>query len=252
MKQSKRQARDRNRQARKKPAAGAPPKSAPTCPSCETPVQHAARFCHACGARLGGSAASGGRSTPTFVLYAVIALGVAVAVIGAIFATGGDRGIAPAPPVTSAPAAAPGQPVDIAAMSPREAADRLFNRVMMANEQGNVDEALQFAPMAIQAYRNVARLDADAHYHLGLIYEVMGDFDGMRGEVSIIKQYTPDHLLGLILEHSAAEMSGDPFAAARAAEAFATAYNTEIMAGRPEYEAHRRTIENFRAANPGQ
>jgi tetratricopeptide (TPR) repeat protein len=252
LKQSKRQARDRNRQARKKSTGGAPPKSAAACPSCETPVQPEARFCHACGARIGESAASGGWNTPTIALYAVIGLGVAVAAAGAIFMSGRDQGIAPAPPVSSAQPAGSGQPADITAMSPREAADQLFNRVVMANEQGNIDEALQFAPMAIQAYQNVARLDADAHYHLGLIYEVMGDFDNMRNQVSIIKQYTPDHLLGLILEYSAAEKSGDPFAAARAVEAFTAAYDAEIMAGRPEYEAHRRTIENFRITNAGQ
>ena len=157
------------------------------------------------------------------------------------------------PPTATAPASSTGQSsVDLATMTPREAADRLFNRVIMASEQGNIEEAQRFAPKAIQAYEQVARLDADAHYHMGLIYSVMDDFENVRNQISIIKQYTPDHLLGLILEHEIAEKEGNPVAATRAAEAFKDAYNAEIMANRPEYEAHRNTIESFRADKTGQ
>lgn len=248
MKQSKRQARDRNRQARKQSGGASQPATGAFCPSCGTPVQPDASFCHRCGSALGKQQTPGRWNTPTIVLYSVIALGVVVVAAGVIFMTGESPGVAPPP---SAPAAASGQP-DISNMSPREAADRLFNRVVMASEQDNIDEALQFAPMAIQAYESVARLDADAHYHMGLIYEVTGDFDNVRNQVAIIKQYAPDHLLGLILEHGAAEKSGDPFGAARAAAAFAAAYDAEIRAGRPEYDAHRKTIETFRADNASQ
>ena len=245
MKQSKRQARDRKRQAMKQSPGATQPPAGAYCPSCGTQAQQGARFCHACGAGLGGAAARGRWNMPTVILYAIIALGVAVAAAGAIFMTGETPGPAPTPATSSAGS---GQP-DISTMSPREAADRLFNRVIMASEQGNTDEALQFAPMAIQAYERVARLDADAHYHMGLIYSVAGDYDNVRNQVAIIKQYTPNHLLGLILEHDAAEQEGNAFGAARAAAAFAEAYDDEIRAGRPEYEAHRKTIEGFRTEN---
>jgi len=214
-------------------------------------VQPDARFCHHCGARLDEHPAPRQWMTPTVVLYAVIGLSIVVAVAGVIFMTGGNSAVAPPPTVSPNTSAGSGQP-DISSMSPREAADRLFNRVIMASEQGNTDEALQFAPMAIQAYERVSRLDADAHYHMGLIYEVAGEFDNVRNQVAIIRQYTPDHLLGLILEHGVAEKSGDPFAAARAAAAFAAAYDAEIRADRPEYEAHRKTIEAFRTDKAGQ
>ena len=214
-------------------------------------MQPDARFCHHCGARLDEHPAPRQWMTPTVVLYAVIGLSIVVAAAGVIFMTGGNSAVAPPPTVSPNTSAGSGQP-DISSMSPREAADRLFNRVIMASEQGNTDEALQFAPMAIQAYERVSRLDADAHYHMGLIYEVAGEFDNVRNQVAIIRQYTPDHLLGLILEHGVAEKSGDPFAAARAAAAFAAAYDAEIRADRPEYEAHRKTIEAFRTDKAGQ
>ncbi|MDH3229653.1 MAG: zinc ribbon domain-containing protein [Alphaproteobacteria bacterium] len=253
MKQSKRQARDRNRKAKKQSPGAVPPTAAAYCPSCGTPAQPDARFCYKCGTNLGQFSAPRQWHAPTVILYAVIALGVVVVAAGAIFMSGGNTGLAPPPPSVSrnTPQGA-GQQVDIASMSPREAADRLFNRVIMASEQDNMDEALQFAPMAIQAYERVARLDADAHYHMGLVYAVMGDFDSVRNQVATIKQYTPNHLLGLILEHDAAEQEGNPFGAARAAAAFTEAYDAEIRAGRPEYEAHRNTIEAFRTENTGQ
>jgi predicted nucleic acid-binding Zn ribbon protein len=248
LKQSKRQARDRNRQAKKQTTGVGRPPTGAFCPSCGTPVRPDARFCHHCGTGLGERPVPKRWNTPTIVLYSVIALGVVVAVAGALFMTGEIPATAPAPSAPAAPSTATGQP-DISNMSPREAADRLFNRVVMASEQDNIDEALQFAPMAIQAYERVDRLDADAHYHMGLIYEVTGDFDNVRNQVAIIKQYAPDHLLGLILEHNIAEQEGNAFGAARSAAAFAAAYDAEIRAGRPEYDAHRKTIENFRTEN---
>lgn len=250
MKQSKRQARDRGRQVSKQ-AHRAQRDGAALCPSCKTAVRPDARFCHQCGAALNGAPAPERWHTPTVVLYSIIGLAVLVAVLGVVMMSGGAP-VAPSPAVSSAPAGGTGQPVDLSKMSPREAADRLFNRVIMASEQGNTEEALRFAPMAIQAYERVSRLDADAHYHMGLIYSVMGDFDAVRDQISIIRQFAPNHLLALILEHDLAEKAGNPFGAARAAAAFADAYDAEIMAGRPEYEAHRNTIESFRTEKTGR
>jgi len=148
--------------------------------------------------------------------------------------------------------AMPGQAVDLASMTPREAADRLFNRVMMASEQGNTQEALQFAPMALMAYDRVAELDADAHYHIGRISIVAGDVENARKQIGILKQVAPDHLLGLLLEHTVAEQSGDRNAAANAKAAFAAAYDAEMKTGKREYQDHKVSIEKFHslAASP--
>ncbi|UCH73478.1 MAG: hypothetical protein JSU82_14195 [Rhodospirillales bacterium] len=251
MKQSKRQARDRKREAGKQ-SQNAERSAAGFCASCGTGLRPDARFCHQCGTRRDGARASARWNSPIFVLYAVIGVALVVAVAGIVMTSGGDAPVAPPAPAARAPSSGAGDAVDLATMSPREAADRLFNRVVMASEQGDMDEALRFAPKAIQAYGQVDRLDADAHYHMGLIYSVMGDFDNVRNQVSIIRQYTPDHLLALILEHDAAEQEGNSVGADRAAAAFAEAYDSEIMAGRPEYDAHRNTIESFRTEKAGR
>ena len=52
-----------------------------------------------------------------------------------------------------------------------------------------------------------------------------------------------------MLEHETAVRSGDRAVVSRVLAAFAAAYDTEIATGRPEYEAHRNTIERFRAAD---
>jgi mono/diheme cytochrome c family protein len=156
---------------------------------------------------------------------------------------------APAAPIFDAPpvASSGGQP-DLSRMKPREAADRLFNRIMMASEQGDRAEALRFVPMAIQAYGGLLALDRDAHYHLGLIHGVASDRANVDRQIAALRQGAPNHLLALVLEHGTAERSGDRAAVSRVLTAFAAAYDTEVATRRPEYEAHRNTIERFRVA----
>ena len=184
-------------------------------------------------------------------LYSIIGIAIVGTLAGLIYIASGNNAT---PPPTNAvvsppPRAAPS--VDLSSISPREAADRLFNRVMMAEEQGNKPEALQFAPMALQAYDRVEILDADAHYHIGLIHAAAGDLDQVRKQIRILTQFSPGHLLGLMLEYDAAEQSGDRDAAVKASTAFAAAYVSEIKTGRPEYEAHRKSIDKFFADKAG-
>jgi len=138
--------------------------------------------------------------------------------------------------------------VDLSAMTPREAADRLFNRVMAANEQGRTEEVIQFGPMALEAYKLVDPLDADARYHIGLISLLTGDINEARVQIKNLEAEAPDHLLGLDLAYRVAEKTGDDRGMSVARARFAAAYSAEISSGRPEYEAHRATIEAFRIA----
>ncbi len=131
-------------------------------------------------------------------------------------------------------------------MSPREAADRLFNRIMTAEENGDSAQAKQFAPMALQAYQLVPQLDADAHYHLGLINLVVGNLDEVRKQIDVLKQTSPNHLLAMALALTVAKRTGDDAAASDIRAKFATAYESEIASGKPEYEAHRVTIDKIR------
>ncbi len=131
-------------------------------------------------------------------------------------------------------------------MSPREAADRLFNRVMMADEQGNVDEVAQFAPMAEAAYERLESLDLDALYHLGLIRAASGDAESARDAIQRIKAVVPGHLLASLLEHRLALDENDEEEAARAIERFQASYDDEIKIDRLEYRDHQRSIDQFR------
>jgi len=212
------------------------------CPSCGIGLMSDARFCHACGTALDGAPGSrlmwwGG---------AIVAV-AAVTLIAMIVMERGNT--PPAPTTPRGPAfTAPtsGTPPDLSQMSPREAADRLFNRVMMADERGDRTEALTFAPMAVEAYAGLGELDRDAQYHLALIHGVAGDTAGVERAIAAMREGAPGHLLALILEHQMALARGDRDAAARIRVAFDTHYPAEIALSRPEYQDHGNIIERFR------
>jgi hypothetical protein len=221
------------------------------CPSCDTEVKPGSRACHECGESFEARAVAKPWSAQTIAPW--IAMGIAtVALFVALMSWfARSKGAeAPAPlssPMTST-APAPGQPVDLASMTPREAADRLFNRVMIANESGNTEEALKFAPMALQAYDRVGTLDNDARFHVALIHMTAGDIKGARVQLDKLRQSVPNHLLGFMLERQIAERSGNKDSAARAYKGFLAAYDAEIAKGREEYQDHLGSIERFRKA----
>lgn len=261
MARNQKRAGERGREQRTK-ARNAGEGAAVACPSCGARAGPAAKFCQECGAPLDRGAAPRRSNAFAIVPFAGFVTVVFVAVAGLAYVFGPDRFEPPQgalrdpsmpaaqPAPSSAPSSAPA--VDLSQMTPREAADRLFNRVMAADERGDDAEALRFAPMALQAYELVPELDADAHYHLGLLYGVTGDLDGLRRQIAALREYAPDHLLAYALEHELAEQQGDPEAAARAAAALADAYESEIATGRPEYAAHGFSIERLRDGAGGR
>lgn len=227
----------------------------PTCAACGTRAMPGARFCHECGETLRSSnksatAVSAGGSVRSKLSSETRAgLGIAlvtVAVFAGLLLFGQDDRL-DTTPGASAPTPSAGGPVDLSSMTPREAADRLFNRIMMANEQGDVSEALRFVPMALGAYQNLETLDNDARYHVGLIQVVGGDLEEARLQLAAIRQSAPDHLLGLMLEHSIAEKSGDSSLAAEVYKNFLAVYDVEIARERGEYGEHQTALDGFRA-----
>ncbi len=217
------------------------------CQSCGAALAPKARFCHRCGTPLESAPASA-RSRPrrtSIMVYSVAVVSVVGATLAAaLFATRYQS--KPPPPALDEPAARVPSTVDLSAMTPREAADRLFNRVMSASESGNAEEAVRFAPMAVEAYAEVANLDADARYHLGRLHLLQNNLDQALEQIEILKQSVPRHLLALVLEHEVASRMGDAETAARAATEFAAAYESETATARPEYEAHKFSIDQFR------
>jgi mono/diheme cytochrome c family protein len=229
------------------------PSNGSECPSCKVAMPPNARFCHNCGAPVGNEPVEQQQNWKVISLFLV---GVGILSFGSIFAAlkfaTSNNEVQSNPQFSGrGPAAPSGQPVDLSTMTPREAADRLFNRVMAADERGDTEEAMQFAPMALQAYDLVDRLDADAHYHVGLISLLVGNLGETRKQIESLESEVPDHLLGLILAFKIAENVGDDQAASGIRARFSAAYDEQINAGRPEYEAHLVTIESFRESTMG-
>ncbi len=94
----------------------------------------------------------------------------------------------------------------------------------------------------------IDRLDADAHYHVGLISFLPGDLDTARERIETLVRDMPDHLLGLVLSFKRAEIMGDNKAAADARARFMAVYEAAIKSEKPEYEAHRVAIESFHSS----
>jgi len=230
-----------------------PSSSESKCPSCHAALHPNARFCHECGKPTGER-----RDKQRWDWKSVAPIVISIAAFAAVLAFmlgnfASEQNILPNLPQSDVVNSSPqlNQPVDLSTMTQREAADHLFNRVMLANERGDTAQATQFAPMALEAYRLVERPDADAYYHMGLISMVIGDLDEARRQVENIKRESGEHLLGLALAMSLAERVGDESAKQDILARFAAAYEAEMGRGRPEYEAHSAAIEKLNAASSG-
>ena len=136
-----------------------------------------------------------------------------------------------------------GRAPDISAMSPRERANRLYDRIMRLHEQGKTD-SVQFIAvnMFIPQLRSMEPLDAHMRYDLGRVGEVAGTVDVATAQADTILRTQPNHLLGLILASRAARMRGD--------EPAALAFDRRAIAAEPaegakqleEYVAHAADI----------
>ena len=131
---------------------------------------------------------------------------------------------------------------DISQLSPQERADRLFNRVMVLAGEGKTDSVLFFAPMAIEAYRMLAPLNADQRYDLGRIAEAAGAVPLARAQADTILLENPRHLLGLILGARVASLEKRADEAKALEARLIEAYPAETARKLPEYERHQADI----------
>ena len=130
--------------------------------------------------------------------------------------------------------------------TPREQADRLFNRVMTERENGDTARAKFFLPMAIQAYQIAGDLDADGSYHLSILQAFSGDYQAARETAEHVLATQPNHLLALSAAASAASHLGDRAAARRDYQKFLSAYDSEIKTGKEEYQDHSRILPELK------
>jgi len=131
---------------------------------------------------------------------------------------------------------------DISQLSPQEQADRLFNRVMILNNEGKSDSVLFFAPMAISAYQMLAPLNADQRYDLGRIAEVAGALPLARAQADTILARNPTHLLGLTLASRIASLEKRTADRNAFDSKLVAASQTELAKKLPEYQRHQADI----------
>lgn len=212
-----------------------------TCHACGAQLSQTAKFCHKCGAAIAGTHASGWRAGLPWAL-AGAALGALVTVL--VMRVGGAGSREPGA-LSSAPGSRLPAP-DISQMSPEERANRLFNRVMILAEAGKQDSVRFFLPMALGAYSQLPTLDADAHYHIGLLQLASGDTDAALAQADTIQRSVPTHLFMYVLRAHAYQQQGNTQQERRAYADFLRDEPAEMAKNRPEYADHSDALRNFK------
>jgi hypothetical protein len=217
------------------------------CSACKGALVAGARFCHRCGSPTGaavaGGVASGRPSQSTLVPWAVA--GFAFLALIALVLTRSARSDAGTAQSVATPLGPPTgmRGPDLSTMSPRERADRLFNRVMSYQERGVTDSVQFFADMGIRAYQMLPSLDHDARYDMGRIAEAAGSASIAKAQADSILRESPTHLLGLALAARAARLTSDDASARTFDRRLIAAETAERRKSLPEYERHATDID---------
>jgi len=215
------------------------------CHACGAGLSATARFCHKCGAQVGGGQASGWRTgLPWSVAGA--ALGALLTVLAFRLGGSSESGVRDAGAVEDGPLpASRSTPPDISQMSPEERATRLYNRVMTLHTQGKADSAEFFLPMALQAYAMLPALDVDARYHIGVLDLTGGNAAAAVAQADTIRRAVPTHLFGFMLRARGLELERDTAGARRAYRDFLQHEAAERKRRRPEYDEHAQNLDAF-------
>lgn len=226
------------------PSCGAPANGA-TCNACQVELLAGARYCVACGTPVRAASPrlpwyiAGASLVALVTVLLVPARRSGGPVVDSAFGTGMAAGAFP-------PASSDGRAAPLTG-TPREQADRLFNRIMQAQERGDTEQAAFFLPMGVLAYRQAGDLDNDGLYHLSLLETASGDpRSGLETAGRILATY-PDHILALAAAAQAADAMGDRAAARRHYEHFLKVFQTERGKSLPEYLDHAGILDAYRA-----
>jgi len=232
------------------------------CPHCGTPLQ--AGLCTECGARLGagvrfctqcGTRVAGAPSQPRLgsgnlgwyiaagvLALLILAVGIQMAFFREPAPTATGTPLSGAPAMGGAAGNGPGPLTG----TPREQADRLFNRIMTAREAGDTAQVNLFMPMALQAYRGLD-LDYDGLYHLAMLENISGDPATALATAGRILEAYPDHLLGLATAGEAATRQGDTATARKHWQHYLDVYEKERGKTLQEYVDHARILPEYEA-----
>ncbi len=237
---------------------GASVEGPPQCRECGHELPPGGRFCNSCGAPAALPAASAtnqpqpapARSSSGSLPW-VIATGALVALLAVVLIPrfrDGEPAQVPVPtgpPITGVGTGDPSR-VDLASMTPREAADRLFNRVMQNVSSGDTAAAQQFLPMALMAYERVPDIDADGRYHVAVLQLVHADPRAARAQADTILSAVPDHLFGLFTAAQAEQTMGNEAAARQLYQRFLDRFDAEVDTDRQEYREHAQVLPAMR------
>src|SRR5947199_1117551 len=220
------------------------------CHACGAPLAATARFCHKCGAQVGGAQSSGWRAgLPWSVAGAALGALLTVLVLRIGASSGGgmrDAGSVSDDDASRIPLpASRSTPPDISQMSPEERATRLYNRAMLLHTQGKADSAAFFLPMALQAYTMLPALDVDARYHIGVLDLTGGNAAAALAQADTIRRTVPTHLFGYMLRARGLELERDTAGARRAYRDFLRHEAAERTRRRPEYGDHAENLDAF-------
>jgi tetratricopeptide (TPR) repeat protein len=225
------------------------------CNECGSKVAPGAKFCNQCGNEVSGkagapggarkaaaAAAFGGQNLAWWIAGG--AMFVLIMFIGVSMVRPAGPTAPTAPGATpAAPAAGGGVPPDISQMTPIDAADRLFERVMQAVSAGDSAQAQGFLPMALGAYERARPLDLDGLFHLSLLNRTAKNLEAALDNARQILEENPDHLLGLAAAAEAAIELGLADEAEAHYRHLQEVYDSEIARELEEYIAHARIVE---------
>jgi tetratricopeptide (TPR) repeat protein len=154
---------------------------------------------------------------------------------------GGGGGPTPVVQPAASPVGAAGSTsaVDLNSMTPREAADRLFTRVMRGVSAGDDAEVQSFLPMAIAAYERAVPLDADGMFHMALLQMTGADLAGALATAETALEASPDHLLLLSVAAEAENEAGNDEAAATYYRHILEVWDEQMASGLADYAAHQ-------------
>ena len=223
------------------------------CPACHTALSPGARFCHRCGARAGGGNAPGARRER--LAWIVAGSAVLLVVLLVLWRSGSFRPSAPpemanvgnvgaGPPSSGLSTRAP----DISSLTPEQRFDRLFDRVMRAQESGDSVTVRQFTPMALGAYAMLPPPGSnnDQLFHVALIELANGETAAALARADTLLTRSPGHLFAHYIRGEAAEQRNDTALLARSYRDFLANYDAELRTGRGEYTEHANLLADFR------
>lgn len=210
------------------------------CSKCGHKPEPGATFCNKCGTKMaaraggpgGGGAGAGDGSKLAWWISGALLVGIILVSAWPVI-QGGDSAALPQPQRTQDASS-----VDLNSMSPRQAADALFDRVMRAASAGDQGEFEQFLPMAIAAHQLAEPLDADGKYHLSTLFYQSSSFAESLAVAEEVLAGDPNHLLLLSSAARAAVAMDDSATARTHFTHMLEVWNGELARDLPEYQAH--------------